>query len=73
MDKYNKKTTFEKWVSAINFNELSEEAQITIKNFDYYHKKLDFETTRKFLLYAVYEELPSYREIGRAFMDKRLS
>ena len=72
MDKYNKKTAFKKWVSAIEFNELSKEAQITIKNFDYYHKKLNFETTLKILLHAVYEELPSYREIGRAFMDKRL-
>ncbi|NLM66235.1 MAG: hypothetical protein GX180_03545 [Enterococcus sp.] len=48
MDKYNKKTAFKKWVSAINFNELPEEAQTTIKNFDYYHKKLNFETTTNF-------------------------
>ena len=48
MDKYNKKTAFQKWFSAINFKELSKEAQNTIKNFDYYHKKLDFETTLRF-------------------------
>ena len=72
MDKYNKKTAFQKWFSAINFKELSKEAQNTIKNFDYYHKKLDFETTLKVLLHAVYEELPSYREITRGFLDKGL-
>lgn len=72
MDKYNKKTAFQKWFSAINFNELSKEAQNTINNFDYYHKKLNFETTLKILLHAVYEELPSYREITRSFMDKGL-
>lgn len=36
-----------------------------IKNFDYYHKKLYFETNIKILLHAFYEELPSYHEIGR--------
>ena len=36
------------------------------------HKKLDFETTIKILLHAIYEKLPSYREIGRVFMDRRL-
>ena len=72
MDKYNKKTAFQKWFSAINVNECSREAQTTIKKFDYYHKKLDFETTIKILLHAIYEKLSNYREIGRAFMDKRL-
>lgn len=72
MDKYNKKTTFQKWLSAINLKECSKEAKMTIKKFDYYHKKLDFETTIKILLHAIYEELLSYREIGRAFMDERL-
>ena len=27
------------------------------------HKKLDFETTIKLLLHAIYEELPSYRKL----------
>ncbi len=72
MDKYNKKAAFQKWFSAINLNKYSKEAQMTIKKFDYYHKKLDFETTIKILLHAIYEELPRYQEIGRAFMDKRL-
>lgn len=72
MDKYNSKTSFQKWVSSINLDHLSEEAKRTIKHFDSYSKKLDFRTTLKVLLHAVYEELPSYREIDRAFMDKRL-
>lgn len=72
MDKYNSKTSFQKWFSSINFENLSEEAKRTIKTMDYYSKKLDFQTTVKVLLHAVYEELPSYHEIGRAFMDPRL-
>ena len=39
MDKYNKKAAFQKWFSAINLNKYSKEAQMTIKKFDYYHKK----------------------------------
>lgn len=46
--------------------------QKNIKNFDHYSKKLDFRTTLNILLYSVYEELPSYREIERAFMNKYL-
>lgn len=72
MDKYNKETSFQKWFSSINFNKLSKEAKTTIENFNEYSKKLDFETTINVLLYAVYEELPSYREISRSFMDQRL-
>ncbi|MFR3683793.1 MAG: hypothetical protein ACLTXM_01970 [Enterococcus sp.] len=72
MDKYNSKTSFQEWVSSINLNNLSEEAKRCIKNFDYYSKKLDFKTILKALLHAVYEELPSYREIDRAFLDPRL-
>lgn len=67
MDKYNNKIAFNKWFSAINFEECSKEAQNTIKNFDHYYKKLNFETTLKTLLHAVYEELPSHPEITRAF------
>lgn len=72
MDKYNSKTSFQKWISAINLNDLSENAKNLIQYFDYYSKKLDFKTALKVLLHAVYEELPSYREIDRAFMDQRL-
>lgn len=71
MDKYNAKTTFQKWFSAINFDELSEEAQNWILQFDLYSKKLDFITAIKILLHTVYEELPSFREMDRAFMDRR--
>lgn len=67
MDKYNVKTSFQKWFSAINFSGLSENSQSLISDFDFYSKKLDFQTTLKVLLHAVYEELPSYREIDRAF------
>ncbi|MCI1136588.1 hypothetical protein MOP89_14785 [Enterococcus gallinarum] len=72
MDKYNAKTSFQKWISAINLDELSEKSKTAIKNFDHYSKKLDFRIAIKVLLHAVYEELPSFREIDRAFMDKRL-
>lgn len=72
MDKYNSKTSFQKWISSINLDELSEKSRATIENFDHYSKKLDFRTAMKVLLHAVYEELPSFREINRAFMDKRL-
>lgn len=72
MDKYNAKTSFQKWFSAINFDELSEEAKNWIQQFDSYSKKLDFSTAIKILIHAVYEELPSFREMDRAFMDRRL-
>ena len=72
MDKYNSKTAFQKWISSISIDKLSKKSQDTIGIFDSYSKKLDFRTALKILLYAVYEELPSYREIDRAFMDKRL-
>lgn len=72
MDQYNSKTSFQKWFSSINFDKLSKKAQNLIENFDSYSKKLDFRTTLKVLLHAVYEELPSYREISRAFLDQRL-
>lgn len=72
MDKYNSKTTFQKWFSAINFEELSEEAQKWILQFNAYSKKLDFTTAIKVLLHAVYEELSSFREVDRAFLDPRL-
>ena len=74
MDKYNSKTSFQKWVSSINLNDLSEKSKKNIENFDHYHysKKVDFRTLIKELLHAVYEELPSYREIDCAFLDKCL-
>lgn len=72
MDKYNSKISFQKWISSINLEELSEKAKTTIKDFDHYSKKLDFRTAIKVLLHAVYEELPSFREIDRAFMNQRL-
>lgn len=72
MDKYNPKTSFQKWFSAINFEKLSEEARNWIRQFDSYSKKLDFTTAIQILLHAVYEGLPSYREIDRSFMDRRL-
>lgn len=49
------KTSFHKWISSINLNNLSEEAKRFIKNFDYYRKKSDFLMTLKALLHVVYE------------------
>ncbi len=72
MDKYNSKTSFQKWISSINFDELSENAKCTIQSFDAYSKKLDFQATLKVLLHAVYEGIDSYREIERAFMNRSL-
>ncbi|MGX7164835.1 IS4 family transposase [Enterococcus massiliensis] len=72
MDKYNLKTSFQKWLSSINLDNLSENAKNSIQTFDYYSKKLDFRSALKILLHAVYEDLPSYREINRAFLDQRL-
>ncbi|MGM0125660.1 transposase [Enterococcus sp. AZ194] len=72
MDKYNSKTSFQKWFSSINLNNLSEEAKNWMQQFNSYSKKLDFTTTIKVLLHAVYEELPSFREMDRSFMDRSL-
>lgn len=72
MDNYTSKTAFQKWVSSIKLDLLSEEAKRTIQNFDYYSKKLDFRTTIKVLLHSVYKELPRFHEIDCAFMDQRL-
>ncbi|GCF93081.1 hypothetical protein NRIC_09720 [Enterococcus florum] len=38
MDKYNAKTSFQKWFSAIKFDELSKEAKNWILQFDSYSK-----------------------------------
>ena len=70
MNKYNSKTSFPEMDFAINLNDLSKNAKNLIQYFDYYSKKLDFKTALKVLLHAVYEELPSYREIDRAFLDQ---
>ncbi|WP_245249597.1 hypothetical protein [Vagococcus allomyrinae] len=51
---------------------LSTDAQTVITNYDYYSKKLDFQTTLNILLHGVYEEYPSYCEVSRAFLDQRL-
>ncbi|MGX7352491.1 hypothetical protein [Enterococcus canis] len=72
MDKYNAKTSFQKWFSAVNFEELSAETQNWISQFDAYSKKLDFTTAIKILLHAVYEELPGFRKMDSAFIDRRL-
>lgn len=72
MDKYKSETSFQKWFSSINFAALPEELHNRINHYDHYSKKLDFQTSLKILLYAVYEGLPSFREIDRAFMDPRL-
>ena len=72
MDKYNSKTLFQEWVSSINLNNLSEKTRNSITKFDHYSKKLDFQTSLNVLLHAVYEEMPSFREIDRAFMNPRL-
>ncbi|WP_438782094.1 IS4 family transposase [Enterococcus sp. DIV0187] len=72
MDKYNSKTSFQEWISSINLTRLSEETRNSVIKFDCYSKKLDFHTSLSVLLHAVYEEMPSFREIDRAFMDPRL-
>lgn len=72
MDKYTSKTSFQEWFSAINFKQLSPNAQLFIQEFDYYSKKLDFETFLKIMLNAVYEEYPGYRETCRGFLDHHL-
>lgn len=72
MDKYNAKTSFQKWFLSINFEDLSSQAQLTIENFDYYSKKTDFQTILKVLLHTVYEEFLSFRESNRAFIDDKL-
>lgn len=72
MDNYNSKTSFQKWFSQINFKFFSKEAKQLINEMNCYSKKLDFHTVLKIFLYAVYEELPSLRELDRAFWDSRL-
>lgn len=40
MSKYNKKVSCQKCFSAVNFPGLSENAQSSIKTFDFYSKKI---------------------------------
>ncbi len=42
MDKYNVKSSFQKWLLPINLKKLSPEAQLAIKEFDRYNKKNRF-------------------------------
>lgn len=72
MDKYTSKTSFQEWLSPIKLTNLSAEAQLMIQQFNYYSKKLNFQTVLNILLHAVYEGYPSYREVCRAFLDQRL-
>lgn len=50
MDKFTRKSSFEQWMSPIDFKKVSK--QVTIFNLDHYTKKLNTLSFVKLLLYA---------------------
>ncbi|WP_280636764.1 DUF4372 domain-containing protein [Macrococcoides bohemicum] len=50
MDKFTRKSSFEQWMSPIDFKKVSK--QVTILNLDHYTKKLNTLSFVKLLLYS---------------------
>lgn len=72
MDKYKTKTTFQQWFSPISLKNLSQKAQMGIKQFNRYSKKLSFDSFLKLFTFAVNEELESLRHIDESLLAPEL-
>lgn len=72
MDKYNIISAFNKWLSPIHLEKLSNSAQKEISSFDAYRKKLDFKALLSLLLYAINEEKESLRDLSAALIHSPL-
>ena len=73
MDKYNIISAFNKWLSPIHLEKLSNSAQKEISSFDAYRKKLDFKALLSLLLYAINEEKESLRDLSAALIHGSLT
>ena len=72
MDKYNTKTTINKWFSFIKTESLSLTARQSIHQFDAYTKKLTFERVLKLFLFAINNETESLRHLDQQLVDPKL-
>lgn len=63
MDKYKTNTSFNKWFSSINLNQLSKAAKQDIAAFNRYVKKFPFETALKLFLHGINAEKESLRHL----------
>lgn len=72
MDKYNTKTTINKWFSFIKTENLSLMARQSIHQFDAYTKKLTFERVLKLFLFAINNETESLRHLDQQLVDPKL-
>lgn len=62
MDKFTRKSSFEQWISPINFKNISK--QIKILKLDHYTKKLDTSSFIKLLLFSQLIECESLRAMS---------
>jgi hypothetical protein len=69
-DKNTRNSSFGKWISPINFEELDE--QIEIHRQDYYRKKLTTESYIKLLLFSHLQETESLHALSDALLDTDL-
>lgn len=72
MDKYNTKTTINKWFSFIKLENLSPTSRQAIKTFDRYAKKLTFEKVLKLFLFAINDETESLRHLDDQLINPGL-
>src|SRR5699024_2221600 len=70
MDKNRLKTLFCKWISPINFKDLTEQVQLL--NQDYYTKKLTTEAYLKLMLFSQLHETESLYAMSDALLDDDL-
>ncbi|ULG71483.1 IS4 family transposase [Macrococcus brunensis] len=70
MDKFTRKSSFEQWISPIDFKKISQ--QVKILNLDYYTKKLDTCAFIKLLLYSQLFETESLRAVSDSVFSEKL-
>ncbi|MCO4097779.1 IS4 family transposase, partial [Macrococcus canis] len=70
MDKFTRKSSFEQWISPINFKNISK--QIEILKLDHYTKKLNTSSFIKLLLFSQLVESESLRAISDSVFSEEL-
>jgi hypothetical protein len=73
MDKCKPKTVLNKWLSQINFNNLSVKSQQLIEDFDKYQKKIDCKTAISLFLHAINVECESLRALETSLVNQDLA
>ncbi|PKE43702.1 IS4 family transposase [Macrococcoides caseolyticum] len=70
MDKFTRKSSFEQWISPIDFKKISK--QVTILNLDHYTKKLNTLSFIRLLLFSQLVESESLRAISDSVLSEEL-